>query len=85
MGRLWMFIIVSLRDRYMQFPLSLWDISLVLAVVAIVLLITSELASLYRERNFAIEKKVLRRTALISTSVFLFTVIIRVYQMLSLT
>jgi uncharacterized membrane protein len=85
MGRLWMFIIVSLRDRYMQFPLSLWDISLVLAVVAIVLFVTSELASSYRERNFAIEKKVLRRTALMFGFAFLFTVVVRVYQILSVT
>ena len=66
----------------MQFPLSFWDISLVLGVVALVLLITSELASSYRERNLAIEKKVLKRTALIFGFAFLFTVVVRVYQIL---
>lgn len=69
----------------MQFPLSLWDISLVLGVVALVLLITSELASSYRERNLAIEKKVLRKTALMFGFAFLFTVVVRVYQILSVS
>ena len=64
----------------MQFPLSFWDISLVLGVVALVLLITSELASSYRERNLAIEKKVLSRTALMFGVAFLFMVVVRVYQ-----
>ena len=67
----------------MQFSLSLGDVSLVLGVVALVLFITSELASSYQERNLAIEKKVLKRTALIFGFAFLFTVVVRVYQILS--
>lgn len=67
----------------MQFPLSFWDISLVLAVVAIVLIATSELVSTYRGRNLAIEKKVLGRAALLFSFAFLFTVVIRVYQIIS--
>lgn len=67
----------------MQFPLSFWDISLVLAVIAIVLIATSELASSYRGRNLAIEKKVLGRSALLFGFAFLFTVVIRVYQIIS--
>ena len=67
----------------MQFSLSLGDVSLVLGVVALVLLITSELASSYLERNLALEKKVLERTALIFGFAFLFTVVVRVYQILS--
>ena len=66
----------------MQFPLSFGDVSLVLEVVALVLLITSELASSYLERNLAIEKKVLKRTALIFGFAFLFTVVVRVYQII---
>ena len=69
----------------MQFPLSLWDISLVLGVVALVFLITSEVASSYRERNLAIEKKVLRRTALMFGFVLLLTVVVDIYQMLSVS
>ena len=68
----------------MQFPLSFWDIGLVLAVVAIVLLITSELASPYHgRRTLAIEKKVLRTSALMFGFAFLFTVLVRVYQIIS--
>ena len=67
----------------MQVPLSFWDMSLVLAVVAIVLLATFGLASTYRGRNLAIEKKVLRRTALLLGFVFLFTVAVTVYQAIS--
>ena len=67
----------------MQFPLSLGDISLVLTVVAVVLLITLELASSYEERNLAIEKKVLKRAALMFGFVFLFTVVVRVFQIIS--
>ena len=68
----------------MQFPLALWDITLVLALVTIVLLVTSELASSYLgRRNLAIEKKVLRRTALMFSIAFLFTVLVRVYQIIS--
>ena len=66
----------------MQFSLSFGDVSLVLGVVALVLLITSELASSYGERNLALEKKVLSRTALIFGFGFLFTVVVRVYQIL---
>ena len=68
----------------MQFSLSFGDVSLVLGVVALVLLITSELASSYRERNLAIEKKVLKRTALIFGFAFLFTVVVKIYQIVSL-
>ena len=67
----------------MQFPLSFEDISLVFGIVALVLLITSELASSYQERNLALEKKVLERTALIFGFAFLFTVVVRVYQIIS--
>lgn len=69
----------------MQFPLSLWDISLVFGVVALVLLITSELESSYQRRNLAIEKKVLRKTALMFGFAFLFTVVVRVYQILTVS
>ena len=67
----------------MQFPLSFWDLSLVLTVVTIVLLITSELASPYFGRtNLAIEKKVLRRATLMFGFAFVFTVLVRIYQIL---
>jgi len=66
----------------MDFPLSISDISLWLAVMAIILLITSELLSSSGEysRNIVIEKKRLRLVALALGTGFMATVIIRVFQ-----
>ena len=69
----------------MQFPLSLGDVSLVLGIVALVLLVTSELASSYLERNLAIEKKVLKRAALMFNFAFLFMVAVKIYQIISVS
>jgi len=64
------------------FPLSMSDISLWLAVTAIILLITSEL--LFTATEYAgkivIEKKRLRLVALALGLGFLITVIIRAFQ-----
>jgi len=64
----------------MQFPLSMSDVSLWIAVTAIILLITSELISSYSERlgNFAIEKSRLRLVALLLGMAFMVTVLWRV-------
>lgn len=62
----------------MKFPLSLSDISLWLAVMAIILLITSELLS--SSGNIVIEKKRLRLVALALGTGFMITVIIRIFQ-----
>jgi hypothetical protein len=65
-------------DR-MSFPLSLWDISLWLAVTGIILLITSELLSqYYGETNLLINKKRLRNAALAASTLFLATVAIKI-------
>jgi len=63
----------------MRFPLSLWDLSLWLAVMAIILLITSELISSYSQYigNIVIEKNRLRLVALMLGVSFTFTVILR--------
>ena len=62
-----------------QFPLGFWDISLWLAVTAIILLITSELISpYYGKTNLLINKKRLRNVALIVSTLFLITVAIRI-------
>ncbi len=67
----------------MQFPLSLWDISLWLAVTAIILLVTSELISPhYRKTNLLIERKRLRNVALAISTLFLITVAIRIYEII---
>lgn len=66
----------------MNFPLSMSDISLWLAVTAIILLITSELLSSSTEysRSIVIEKKRLRLVALALGTGFMMTVIMRVFQ-----
>ena len=67
----------------MQFPLSLWDISLWLAATAIILLVTSELISPnYGKTNLLIEKKRLRNVALTISILFLITVVIRIYEII---
>jgi hypothetical protein len=63
----------------MDFPLSFWDISLWLAITAIILLITSELISpYYGKTNLIVNKKKLRNTALAVSTLFLLTVAIRI-------
>jgi hypothetical protein len=61
------------------FPLSFWDISLLLAVTAIILLVTSELLSpYYGKTSLKINKKKLRNAALTTSILFLATVGIRI-------
>ncbi|MEM2971702.1 MAG: hypothetical protein QW270_04690 [Candidatus Bathyarchaeia archaeon] len=66
----------------MSFPMSMSEISLWLAVMAIILLITSEILSSATEysRNLVIEKKRLRLVALALGIGFMATVIMRVFQ-----
>lgn len=66
----------------MNFPLSISDVSLWLAVMSIILLITSELISSSTEysRNIVIERKRLRLVALALGTGFMITVIMRVFQ-----
>jgi hypothetical protein len=63
----------------MNFPLSFWDLSLWLAITAIILLITSEFISpYYGKTNVLINKKRLRNVAMIVSILFLITVVIRI-------
>jgi hypothetical protein len=66
----------------MNFPMSMSDISLWLAAMAIILLITSELISSAAEysRNIVIEKNRLRLVALALGIGFMATVVMRVFQ-----
>ena len=66
----------------MNFPMSMSDISLWLAVMAIILLITSELISSATEysRNIIIEKNRLRLVALALGMGFMATVVMRIFQ-----
>jgi hypothetical protein len=70
----------------MNFPLSFWDLSMWLAVTAIILLITSELISpYYGKTNFLINKKRLKNVALVMSILFLITVVIRIYGIITST
>ena len=67
----------------MQIPLTFWDISLWLAVTAIILLITSELISPYYGRmNLPINKRRLMNVSLGLGALFLVTVAIRIIGIL---
>ncbi len=66
----------------MSFPMSMSDICLWLAVMAIILLITSELISSATEysRNIIIERNRLRLVALALGIGFMVTVVVRIFQ-----
>jgi hypothetical protein len=67
----------------MQFPLGFWDISLLLAITAIILLVTSELLSpYYGKTGIQINKKRLKNTALAFSILFLTTVAIRIISII---
>jgi len=68
----------------MNFPLSFWDISLWLAFTAIILLITSEIISpFYGKTKILINKKRLRNVALVMGIIFLITMVIRIYGIIT--
>jgi len=68
----------------MFLPLSLRDISLWLAIMAIMLLITSEMLSPYYGKvNINVNRKKLRIVALVLSILFLVTVVIDVFLFLS--
>lgn len=67
----------------MDFPLGFWDISLWLAITAIILLVTSELISpYYGKTNLIINKKRLRNIALATSTLFLITVAVIIASMI---
>jgi hypothetical protein len=67
----------------MTFPLNLWDISLLLALEAIILLITSELLSVrYGIVNIFINRKRLRNTAITFAMLFLATSVIKIAEII---
>ena len=64
--------------------MGFWDISLWLAVTAIILLATAELISPYYGRtNLVIEKKRLKQAALLLGVLFLITVAVRIYGIIT--
>jgi hypothetical protein len=66
----------------MTFPLGLWDISLWLAISAVILLITSEMLSPhYGKVNMRIDRKRLKNAALTVSILFLITVAIKIINL----
>ena len=69
----------------MNFPLGFWDVSLFLAMTAIILLITSELISPhYGKLNILVNKKRLKNAAITVSALFLITVAIRIINILTI-
>jgi hypothetical protein len=67
----------------MTFPLDFWNISLLTAITAIILLITSELLSPYYGKiNIQISKKRLRNTSIPFSIIFLITVAVRIINII---
>ena len=68
----------------MAFSLGFWDLSLWTAIIAIILLVTSELLSPYYGRTgLLIDKKRLRMVALIVALIFLASVVYRIYEIVT--
>ena len=68
----------------MLFPLSFWDLSLWLAVTAMILLIAAELTSPYNtQTNLLINNNRLEKAALIMGILFLITVAIHIYGIIA--
>ena len=68
----------------MQIPLDFWNVSLWLAVTAIILLITAQLASAYDgPATLLIEKKRVKNAALFMGTLFLITVAMRIYGIIA--
>lgn len=64
----------------MQFPFDFWNISLWLAVSGIILLITAQLASAYDGKaTLLIDQRKLKTAAVIMGILFLLTVAIHIY------
>jgi len=69
----------------MNFPISFWNISLWLAVTALILLATSELTSpYYGKTNLLINKKRLKGAALLLSILFMLTVLVKIYEIIRL-
>jgi uncharacterized membrane protein YjjP (DUF1212 family) len=70
----------------MTFPFGFWDISLLVAIAAIILLVTSEILSPhYGKTNILINRKKLKKAAIIASTLFLATVAIRIAAAILLT
>jgi uncharacterized protein involved in response to NO len=68
----------------MQIPLDFWNISLWLAVSGIILLITAQLVSAYDGKaTLLIDQRKLKTAAVIMGVLFLATIAIRIYEIIT--
>jgi hypothetical protein len=73
-------------ESHVDIPLSFTDISLWTAIMATILLVTSELMSPYYGRTgIVLNRRRLRAVALIFALVFLSTVMYKIYEILAAT
>jgi uncharacterized membrane protein len=69
----------EMRFTSVSFPLNFWDISLFLAVISLISLITSEiLSSYYRKTKIFIDRKKFKNVSYVISIAFVATVIIRI-------
>ncbi len=69
------------QSNLMIFPLDLGELSILYAVTAMILLVTSEFLSSYnRKNNLLINRKKLKRVAIIFSILFIVTVALRIYE-----
>ena len=67
----------------MKFSLDFWTITLLIAAIAIILLVTSEMLSSYHGKvNILINKKRLRNTAIAAAIAFLITAAMRIISLI---
>ncbi|MCW3997874.1 MAG: hypothetical protein NWF10_04820 [Candidatus Bathyarchaeota archaeon] len=69
----------------MIFPVDLGELSVLYAVIALILLVTSELLSPYHHRiNLLVSRKRLRVVAIVFSVLFIVTVSLRIFNMIDL-
>jgi hypothetical protein len=67
----------------MMFPLDYWDISILIAVITIILLVSSEILSSYSGKvRILVDKRKLRIVATALTAVFLIIVAMRIINII---
>lgn len=70
----------------MQIPLDFWNVSLLFAVTGVILLITAQLASAYDgNATLLIDQRKLKNTAIVMGVLFLVTVAMRIYGIVTST
>lgn len=66
-----------------MFPLDFGELSFFYAIIAMILLVTSEALSHYdRRNNFLINRKKLKQVAIIFSILFIVTVALRIYEII---